>query len=281
MQGARTGYLMVAVAATLFGINGSVSRLLIDAGIDSTHLTELRMTGAALLLAAWVLARDRGGLRMTRRQAIGLLVFGILGLALVQWLYFEALARIDVGLSLVIEFTAPLLVALWVTTVHRQRLPRGAWAAMLVALLGLALAVGLGSGGTVHLDRGGLLAAGAAAFAFAGYILLAEHHVEDRSPAAVLAIGMVAGALFWAVIQPWWSFPFAPLGHSVAISRAGLHVPVALLLAWMLVLGTVIPFALVVAGVARVGATPPRRRSPRWSSRSSQPPSPGPCSTSG
>ncbi len=52
-------------------------------------------------------------LRLTRRELPYLLAFGFVGLAFVQWFYFLAIHRLAIGVALLIEYLAPLLVALW------------------------------------------------------------------------------------------------------------------------------------------------------------------------
>jgi drug/metabolite transporter (DMT)-like permease len=253
--GARVGYAMALGAAALWAVTGSVSRVVIDAGIDGTSLAQIRMTGAALLLVAFLAWRAPHQLRVRRAELAGVVAFGVLGLAMVQWLYFEALARIPLGLSLVIEYTAPLLVALWLTAIGRERLPAGVWAALVVALAGLAVAVGAGEdlGG---LNTVGLAAAGGAAVAYAVYLLLAERELERRSTTALLALGMTFGALFWALVHPWWGFPFDVLGASVPLDgEDAVRVPVAALVGFIVVLGTIVPFSLIVGALPRIGAT--------------------------
>ena len=69
--------------------------------------------------------------------------------------------------------------------------------------------------------------------------------------------GMGAAALFWAIVQPWWGFPFGALRRLAAAVRggAGPLVPVAGLATWMIVLGTVVPFSLVVVSMQHLRAS--------------------------
>ena len=104
---------MVATAATLFAVNGSVSKVVLDSGLSSLELAQIRATCAALGLLGFLLALARPALRVGRRELLFLAAFGIFGVALVQWLYFVAIERLPIGIALLLEFTAPLLVALW------------------------------------------------------------------------------------------------------------------------------------------------------------------------
>src|SRR6058998_1670043 len=92
------GYAMVAVAATLFAVNGTVSKVILGSGIGSQQLTEVRCAGAFLGLVLIALAGRPGSLRVQRRELLLLVSLGI-ALALVQWSYFFAIHRIDIGIA--------------------------------------------------------------------------------------------------------------------------------------------------------------------------------------
>ena len=247
-----TGTLLVAGAAGLWGFNGTVARLVMDAGLPPARLAEGRIALAALLLIAWLVCRDRPALRLTWRDAAAYSVFGVLGLVGVQWFYFEAINRIPIGISLVIEYSAPLLVALWVRFVWGRRLPWQAWLALPVAMLGLALVLGVFDGTSRALSGVGIAFSVAASLSYAYYALHAERLTLRRSPVAVLGIGLSFGTIALSVAFPWWSFPWADLSGSS--DGFGIELPLWGLFLWVVVLGTVVPFAMLLAGVKRVGA---------------------------
>lgn len=247
------GTSMVVVAAALWGVNGTVSRLVLDAGVDPLRLTQLRVTGAAVILLLWLLVRERPALRLRGREWATYSVFGVVGLVGVQWLYFEAIARIPIGIALVIEYLAPLLVALWVRLVWGRHLPLLAWLAIPVALVGLALAIGVAGGGAFRdLAPLGVLAALGAALAYAYYGIHAEALTRARSAPAVLGLGLAAATIVLAVALPWWSFPVA------ALTTVPTAAPFAIEAAWyalyVIILGTLVPFTLLIAGLRRIGA---------------------------
>jgi drug/metabolite transporter (DMT)-like permease len=73
----------------------------------------------------------------------------------------------------------------------------------------------------------------------------------------LLAWGFLFAALFWAVVEPWWSFPHHVFAGSTSLlgHLHALHAPLWLLVAWMILLGSIVPFTLVVAALPRIGAT--------------------------
>ena len=249
------GYAMVLAATALWGINGSFAKAALSSGLSSLRLTEVRTTGAALILVgALAIARPQT-LRIKRGELPFLLLFGVAGLAFVQLLYFIAIHRLEIGVALLIQYIAPVLIALWARLVLKEPVRRRVWAALILALGGLSLVVDLWSG--VALDGLGVLAALASAVTFALYILLAERAVTRRDPVSLLALGFAFAALFWAVGQPWWTFPTGYLDDRVSLDGAlvSATLPVWGLLIGVVLVGTIVPFLLLLAALRHLSAT--------------------------
>jgi drug/metabolite transporter (DMT)-like permease len=250
------GYGMVWAAAALFALNGTVSKVILDsAGISSLRLSQVRSAGALIGIGAvlLVLARPRLKLRLT--EVPFLILFGVAGVGFVQWFYFLAIHRLPIGISLLIQYTAPLLVALWARFALGQEVRRRVWLALVLALMGLVLVTQVWKGGS--LDGWGVLASFAAAVTFALYILLAERAVGRRDAISLTAYGFLFASLFWAVVAPWWSFPTAIVDDSVSLlgNLSDVALPVWLLMGWMILLGTIVPFVLVVSALRHIPAT--------------------------
>ena len=204
-RGPTAGYLMVMGAAVLFAVNGTVSKVVLESGVTSLRLTQARCAGALLGLGLIVLLTRPASLRTTRRELAFLAVFGVCGVALVQLFYFAAISRLEIGVSLLIQYTAPLLVALWARFVFKEHVRSRVWLALALALVGLSVMVDVWGG--VPLNTSGVVLSFVSAVTFAAYLLLAEHAVGRRDPFSLLVYGFLFASLFWAVVQPWWSFP--------------------------------------------------------------------------
>jgi drug/metabolite transporter (DMT)-like permease len=250
------GYAMVLTAASLWAVNGVISKVIIESGgVSAQRLTEVRTTGAFLLLVA-ALALGRPATLRVRRSEIGvLLVFGILGLAFVQWLYFEAISRLDIGVALLIQYVAPVLVALWARLVYHEAVRHRIWAALALSILGIALLVELWNGLT--LDGLGVAASLGSAATFAVYVLSAERAVTKRDPLSLVCYGFLLASIFWAIFQPWLSFPIELVDDTTSLLGRVEHLslPVWVLMAWMVVLGTIVPFALLAASLRHIPAS--------------------------
>src|SRR5256886_9131283 len=240
------GYAMVAVAATLFAVNGTVSKVIPGSGISSGQLTAVRCAGAFIGLTLIAVAMHSRSLRVRSGDLRLLIALGI-GLAVVQWSYFFAIHRLDIGIALLIQYVAPILVALWARFVFHEPVRRRIWAALGLSLAGLTLIVEIWHGG--RLSGPGVAACVLAAITLAAYVLLAERGVRRRDPISLSAWGFFFATLFWSLLAPWWNFPAGRVDDSVSLlgHLASGHLPVWLLMAWMVVLGTIVPFALVAA----------------------------------
>ena len=124
-----------------------------------------------------------GRLKVTWRELPFLLLFGITGVAFVQWFYFLSIHRLPVGIALLIEYLAPLLVALWARYVLHEDVRRRIWAALVLALVGPSRpSSSFWGAGESALDSLGVAAALAACIAYAVYILMAERGVTPPRP---------------------------------------------------------------------------------------------------
>lgn len=252
-----TGYGLYLLAAFLFALNGTVSKSILLTGMDPARLSQLRVTGAFLVLLAFVAINRPHALRIRRREVPVLLAYGILGVAMTQYLYFVAIRYLPVSVALLIEFTAPIMVALWFRFGLKEQMRRLVWAALGLAMLGLALVAQVWQGFT--LNPIGALAALGAAFALAIYYVLGDKQVrppEPRDPVSLTMWGFGAASLFWFVAQPWWDFPWGTLsGVSEPLGSAGVTLPIPAMAVWMILMGTVIPFWLAVAAMKHIRAS--------------------------
>lgn len=250
------GYLHYLVAAALFAFNGTVAKTILLGGMDPVSLTQLRVTGAFAILLAVVALRRPAALRLRRSELPLLLLYGAVGITGTQFLYFVAIGRIPIGLALLVEFTSPLLIALWFRIVLGHRAPPVVWIALVTSLAGLAVVARLWEGFTF--DALGVAAAAGASVSIAIYYLSADVQLRrprPRDPVSLTMWGMGASALVWVIASPWWSFPFATLAGTTPLVGSGTELPTLALAAWMVVMGTVVPFSLVVRSLADLRAS--------------------------
>lgn len=238
-----TGYMMVIVAATLFGFNGSLSRLLFDDGISPTTLVEFRMLIGGLCLMLVMSMGARKELRVRTRQWGWLVAFGIT-LALVTFTYFVAISRLPIAVALVIQFTAPAWIAIGEAMIRRRAPSRYVLSALGLTFGGVALLTGIWHLSLNGLDPLGLLYAVFGLITYAAYLLLGRRLGRDIPSLTTTTYGAIVAAIFWLCIQPLWTVPantWTP-HHLLLITLVG-------------ILGMAIPFSLVIGALRIIDAT--------------------------
>ena len=251
------GFLLVGVGALLFIVNAGVSRVVLRAGVSPAELTTTRITGTAVVLLVAAALFHRAAFRPPRgRLALLLLVHGVVGVAALQWTYFVAIDRLPVGLALLLEYQAPLLVVLWARFVQGEVVRRRVWAGLGLALLGLAMATGILQG-ELAWDGVGLLAGLGAAVCFATYFLVGEHGVAELDPLRVVLWSFGIAAVAMNVVSPVSSFPTEVLGADASLLGRldDVVLPAALLVGWVVILGTLLPFGLELMALRHLSAS--------------------------
>jgi drug/metabolite transporter (DMT)-like permease len=248
------GVAYASVAAFLFALNGSVSKTVLESGLSSLRLVELRSVGAAVCLMVAVLLTRPRTLRAAPRELAFLAFAGVIGIGLVQWFYFVAIGRLPVGIALLLEYLAPVIVVVWVRLVRREQVRTRLWASLVLSVAGLVVVAEAWQG--LRLDGLGILAGLGAAASLAAYYLTGERGLGRRDPLSLAAWTFTSAAIFWSVLQPWWTFPWADLTRGVALPGPlpDASVPAWLLVGWVVVLGTVVPYALILAALRTLGS---------------------------
>jgi len=252
------GYTLYLLGSLAFAFNGTVSKAILLSGLDSARLSQLRVTGAFLFLLVFVAINRPHRLRIERAEWLPLIAYGVLGVAMTQYLFFVALQYLPVGVALLIEFTAPVFVALWFRFVVKEPTRRMVWLALLIAILGLALVAEVWRG--FSFDAVGLIAALGAALALSTHYLITDRQMRVAQPRDAVSLtmwGFGFASLFWVITQPWWAFPWSDFsGNSDPILGPVIgNRPLWFLSAWMIILGTVVPFWLVVASMRHLRAS--------------------------
>jgi drug/metabolite transporter (DMT)-like permease len=250
------GLGLVAFGALLFVQNAGVSRVALRAGVDPTALTTLRVTGTAVLLVLVAAVFRRDALRPPGgRLGLLLVVNGLVGVAALQWTYFVAIDRLPVGMALLLEYQAPILVALWARYVQHERVRPRLWVGLALAWAGLAAATGIWRGLTF--DVVGVLGGLGAAVCFATYFLIGEHGVGRLDPLRVILWSFLIATVGLNVVHPLTGARLDLLGDRVSLlGRLADHTaPVWAVLAWIVVVGTVLPFGVALLALRHLPAT--------------------------
>ncbi|MBC7631947.1 EamA family transporter [Aeromicrobium sp.] len=250
----RLGYVLVIVAAVLFGLNGGVSRVAMGSGLTPETFTTLRITGATFVFVAYAACFRRSALRRPRGSALLLIIaLGLVGVTALQLTYNVAINRLPLGIALLIEYLAPVLVVLWVRFVRQEPVRGRMWAAVALSVVGLAVVSQVWNG--VRLDGLGVVMALLAAVSFAAYFLLGEHNVGFDDPLRVILWAFVVATVAMNLIQPIWTTPALDSRTSMLERLDGFSANPWAVIGVVIVLGTVVPFFLEMVALRHLPAT--------------------------
>lgn len=245
MIGARAkGMALAVTGSVLWGASGIAGQYLLqDWGVTAEWLSMVRMFGAGLLLLA-VGGLHRGGdvFRIWRegKTALGLILFGVIGMVGVQYTYFMAIALSNAAAATILQYTMPILVILWTALTERRRPTGREVAALILAVGGTVLLVTRGEWGTFAISPAaliwGLLSAVGAAF----YTIQPRTLIRRWYPPIVVGWGMILGGSSLTPLAVGMSLP----------AEADLAFYGAL--AFVVVFGTAMSFCLYIASVAYI-----------------------------
>ncbi len=200
------GYFYIAAAAFAWGISATLGRaaftgrLLPGAGIakiDPLILSQCRTTFSFLALLL-ILAPRRGlnGLRLPSKDVARIFLLGLAGVAASNYFYYLAIQRTNVATAIIVQYTAPVWVLLYMVARGKERPTPAKIVSVLMALLGIALVIGLFGKGGLQVDALGLIAAMIAAFSFSFYNIGRHSILEGLDRWTVVFFTTLAASLF-------------------------------------------------------------------------------------
>jgi drug/metabolite transporter (DMT)-like permease len=248
------GEFLLISASMGFALGGVAAKVLREANMDAFRLTQIRSTGAALILLTFAVIKGKDQLRARRDELKDLILFGVVGVGAVTSFYFFAIKYLYVSVALIIEFTASIWIALYLKFVKKKHISPIMWLGIACAFSGLILVSQIWSSSS--LSPIGVLAALADSVALSYYFLTADRLTQTRSSLSLMTWGIGVAAVFWAIILPWWNFPFEYLtkSFSLAGNLSNYSAPGWVLILWIIIVGTVIPYLLTVTGIRELSA---------------------------
>ena len=176
--------------------------------IDPLILSQSRTTFSLLVLLPLLVAlRGWQGIKLPTRDLAYCLLLGTLGVAVSNYFYYVAIQRTNVATAIIVQYTAPVWVLLYVVARRQQKLSAQKVTAVALAVTGITLVIGvLGSpsGFALHLDPYGLMAALLASFSFAFYNIGGHGILTRHDRWRVLVWTLTAAAVFWLIVNPPW-----------------------------------------------------------------------------
>lgn len=232
------GLISIGLAATFWSIAAVTARDLFDRGVDPLELAEARSFIAAFCLLLIPAARKKraGG------SPVAVIALG-LSIALVNAVYYSAIARLDVAVALVLQYTAPALVIGWVALQKRRPPSNEVSVALVVTFAGVVLVSGLIGAEVGEVNRAGVAFGLASSVMFATYTLLSERAGAAYGVLGALLRGFCAASVMWIVFQltRGWPNELVEPANILGVIFVGIA-------------GTFLPFIFFLWGVQQVRA---------------------------
>ena len=249
------GEILTLLGAVFFSFNGVVAKLVLTSGLSSMRLTQVRCGGAFIFLGLYIFLRYREKLNAKKEDLPVLFAYGIIGFLLVQALYFVAITRLNVSVALILEFTAPIWIVLWLRFVKHKTVPQLMWVAIFLAFSGLVLIAQVWKGRT--LDPIGVIAALLDGIVLAAFFLLGEKLTTKRDVESLMVYGFGFASLGLAIAMPLWSYPTEIFTQSINLQGRfeAFDLPGWVLIGWVIIMGTVVPYLLVLKGLKLLSAS--------------------------
>lgn len=255
------GYLFIAAAAFFWGGSAAMGKAFFTGRLgvsgegkvrlDPLILSQARTTFSFLILAPVVFLALRGrGLRMPRKDFLWCLLIGILGLAPSNYFYYLAIDRTSVATAIILQYTAPVWVLIYMVSRGIQRATAIRISAVALAVIGCAVAIGaIGLFPLPHLvglklDVIGIIAAQLAALSFAFYNIAGHTVLQSNNRWSVITHAFFGATVFWAVVNPPW--------RVLAMHYSGEQWGFLLIFA---IFSVLVPFSFYFAGLQFLDAT--------------------------
>ena len=239
----QIGFFNAVVAATLFGVGGSLAQFLFQQrGVDTGWLVTMRLLfgGSALLLVS-ALRKGRQVLAVWRGDGLSLILFGLIGMMPVQYTYMAAINASNTATATVLQFTAPTLVAVWLALTRRRLPDARELAAIALAVLGTFFLAAHGKIGELSISVVALFWGIASAAAAAFNSLQPAGLLKRHGPAVVAGWGMLVGGVALSFLHVPWK------AQGVWDARA------LAFFAFILVFGTLVAFYLFNTALRMIG----------------------------
>jgi drug/metabolite transporter (DMT)-like permease len=249
------GEVFLVIGATAFAFNGIVAKMVMQNGLSEWRMLQVRTGGAFIVLLIYVLITNYKSLRVKLSELPLLITYSLIGFALVQLGYFVAISRMHVSMALIIEFTAPIWIVLWIKYVRKSYVPKDMWTAVSLAFIGMLLLAQVWEGMT--LDTIGVIAAFLDAFALATFFVLSEKLTPTRSTYSLTVFGFGISSAVLSIMFPIWNFPFDIFNQSMNLEGPleNFSAPGWTLILWIVLLGTVLPYLCVLSGIKILSAS--------------------------
>lgn len=248
------GVILAISSSLLFGLNASTTKVLIESGISAEQLTLLRSAAVALLAAVALAFTNAKAFKISWREVPFFIAFGVVGVGLMQWAYSNAVANLQVGVALLIEYTAIVIVPIATYVLFREKVRARIWIAVALVLIGLAVVAKPWAAG---LNAVGVMFGFMAAVFLSAYFIMGEHVQRKRDAFSTMFFAFSAASLFWLVATSFQRQQPINFDKLVNLTQnlAGINIATWALLLFVAIFGSFVPMLLTFLAMRHLSAS--------------------------
>lgn len=245
---------MALTSSLLFGLNASTTKVLIASGISAGNLVLFRCLAVVFFSALALLVTKPSNFKFSVKELPFFAVFGVVGVGLMQWAYSNAVAKLQVGVALLIEYTAIVIVPIASYFLFRERIRPRIWFAVALVIGGLAV-VARPWEATLNLQ--GVFFGVLAAVFLSSYFIMGEHVQRRRDAYSTMFYSFLAASIFWAI--SYALFPAGGIDFLNPVNLSGnlsvVTLPTWTLLLWVAVFGSFTPMLFTFLAMRHLSAS--------------------------
>lgn len=207
-KGTIIGTFLTIAGGILWGISGVCGQFLFqNKDVTASWLVPLRLVTAGFLLLCYYLIRDKGkafDIWKTKRNRIDIIIYGLAGMMLCQYSYFQTIEWSNAGTATVIQYLGPALIVVWVC-LQTKRLPeKKEVLGVILAVTGIFLIATHGNPTTLALSQKALIMGLISAVSVVIYTVKPARMQAEFDTPLILAWGMlIGGTALTIAFRPW------------------------------------------------------------------------------
>jgi drug/metabolite transporter (DMT)-like permease len=251
----RLGMTFALMAALSFGVSGPFAKALMDAGWSPTAAVIARLAGGAVVLALFATAVRPQWAREAIRHARTVVLYGMIPIAGAQLCYYNAVAHMSVGVALLLEYTAPIMVVGWIWATTRRRPSRATLAGVTLAIAGIMLVLNVFGGEGPHVNTAGVIWGLSSAVCAVFYFMMSGNVADADHDGGLNAItlataGLLVGAAAVTALGLVGIMPLAFTTDDAVV--AGVSAPWFVPVLVLSIVSTAMAYTLGISGVSRL-----------------------------
>lgn len=238
-----TGYILIALSAFCFSLNGILSSFLFKSGIKTFDLIILQNISQLLILLIFYSFKNFENLRITKNDIKIISLQGLFASTPTAVFYYIAIQKTNTSVACLLLFTNPIFVTLYYVIFEKQRNNMSKIMAVAVVFLGSALVLNISPKNFSDTNILGIIAGILSSISYAFYNVYAEKKLKKYPPGVILFYCTIVVFVLISAIN----FNFYLNLHALDFTMLKFALPLS-------TIANIAPVILLYSGIKKIGA---------------------------